>query len=244
MTTPSGRAVPEGAGEAYTRGSSPTLCNGVGLSGARVPAGHRFHVFSVIGTTANFFAATTPLSLPYCYCIVSKVALDRHLDSCLTCNRHPQICDIAGSELALTARAGGKAAREPRDRPASALRSPLAFGSNTYGGYAGGMTTPESTHDHVEYWYAQNKPALLGRLRRIEGQVRGVHRMVDEDTYCIDVLTQVSAATKALRAVAMGLLDEHVRHCVRNAAVDGEDPEHVEAMVTEATDAIDRLLRS
>ncbi len=92
--------------------------------------------------------------------------------------------------------------------------------------------------------YTLSKDEYLGRLRRVEGQVRGLQRMIDEDTYCIDVLTQVSAATKALRAVAMGLLDEHVRHCVRNAAVDGEDPEHVEAMVTEATDAIDRLLRS
>ena len=92
--------------------------------------------------------------------------------------------------------------------------------------------------------YTLSKDEYLGRLRRVEGQVRGLQRMIDEDTYCIDVLTQVSAATKALRAVAMGLLDEHVRHCVRNAAVDGEDPEQVEAMVTEATDAIDRLLRS
>ena len=92
--------------------------------------------------------------------------------------------------------------------------------------------------------YTLSKDEYLGRLRRIEGQVRGLQRMIDEDTYCIDVLTQVSAATKALRAVAMGLLDEHVRHCVRNAAADGGDPERIDAMVTEATDAIDRLLRS
>jgi hypothetical protein len=60
------------------------------------------------------------------------------------------------------------------------------------------------TEDHPTYWYGADKQALLGRLRRIEGQVRGVHRMVEEDTYCIDVLTQISAATKALQAVALG----------------------------------------
>ena len=68
--------------------------------------------------------------------------------------------------------------------------------------------------------YTMNKDDYLKRLRRIEGQVRGLQRMVDEDTYCIDVLTQVSAATKALQSVAVGLLDEHVRHCVRERAVD------------------------
>ena len=92
--------------------------------------------------------------------------------------------------------------------------------------------------------YTLSKDEYLGRLRRIEGQVRGLQRMIDEDTYCIDVLTQVSAATKALRAVAMGLLDEHVRHCVRDAAVHGDEPERVDEMVTEATAAIERLLRS
>ena len=69
--------------------------------------------------------------------------------------------------------------------------------------------------------YTMNKDDYTKRLRRIEGQVRGIHRMIDEDTYCIDVLTQVSAATKALQAVAVGLLDEHVRHCVKNAVADG-----------------------
>jgi DNA-binding FrmR family transcriptional regulator len=65
--------------------------------------------------------------------------------------------------------------------------------------------------------YAMEKDALLARLRRIEGQVRGLQRMVDEDQYCIDVLTQVNSATAALRAVGMGLLDDHVRHCVRDS---------------------------
>ena len=71
--------------------------------------------------------------------------------------------------------------------------------------------------------YTMSKDAYAKRLSRIEGQVRGIRRMIDEDTYCIDVLTQVSAATKALQSVAVGLLDEHVRHCVRNAVVDGDE---------------------
>jgi len=91
--------------------------------------------------------------------------------------------------------------------------------------------------------YTMNKDDYTKRLRRIEGQVRGIERMIDEDTYCIDVLTQVSAATKALQAVAVGLLDEHVRHCVKNAVADG-DPETLETMVTEATRAIERLVRT
>ncbi len=91
--------------------------------------------------------------------------------------------------------------------------------------------------------YAMNKDDYLKRLRRIEGQVRGLQRMVTDDVYCIDVLTQVAAATKALQSVAVGLLDEHVRHCVRDATV-GDDPERADAMVTEATKAIERLIKS
>lgn len=87
--------------------------------------------------------------------------------------------------------------------------------------------------------YATNKDDYLKRLRRIEGQVRGLQRMIDEDTYCIDVLTQVSAVTKALQSVAIGLVDEHVRHCVRDASADEAD-----AMVTEAMQAIERLVKS
>jgi CsoR family transcriptional regulator, copper-sensing transcriptional repressor len=90
--------------------------------------------------------------------------------------------------------------------------------------------------------YTMSRDDYLRRLRRIEGQVRGLQRMVDEDTYCIDVLTQVAAVTSALQGVAVGLLDEHVRHCVRNAAED--DPEQAERMVTEAVRAIERLVRS
>ena len=80
------------------------------------------------------------------------------------------------------------------------------------------------------------------RMRRIEGQVRGIARMVDEDKYCIDILTQVSAVTKALQAVALGLLDEHLAHCVLDAARAG-GPE-AEAKLKEASDAVARLVRS
>ena len=90
--------------------------------------------------------------------------------------------------------------------------------------------------------YTMDKDDYLKRLRRIEGQVRGLQRMIDEDTYCIDILTQVSAVTKALQSVAVGLLDQHVRHCVANAATD--NPDHAGAMVTEATKAIERLIKS
>ena len=91
--------------------------------------------------------------------------------------------------------------------------------------------------------YTMSKDDYLARLRRIEGQVRGLQRMVDEDTYCIDVLTQVSATTKALQSVAIGLLDEHLQHCVTDAARQS-DPEQARAVVTEATRAIERLVRS
>jgi DNA-binding FrmR family transcriptional regulator len=91
--------------------------------------------------------------------------------------------------------------------------------------------------------YTISKDDYLKRLRRIEGQVRGLQRMIEQDTYCIDVLTQVSAATKALQSVSIGLLDEHVRHCVREAAA-GDDSAHADAMITEATKAIERLVRT
>jgi DNA-binding FrmR family transcriptional regulator len=90
--------------------------------------------------------------------------------------------------------------------------------------------------------YSMSKDDLQKRLRRIEGQVRGLQRMIDEDTYCIDVLTQVSATTSALQSVAIGLLDEHLRHCVTEAVAAG-GPEGA-AKVAEATAAIGRLVRS
>ena len=90
--------------------------------------------------------------------------------------------------------------------------------------------------------YASNKDDYAKRMRRIEGQVRGIARMVDEDKYCIDILTQVSAVTKALQAVSLGLLDEHMAHCVLDAAQAG-GPE-AEAKLKEASDAVARLVRS
>lgn len=90
--------------------------------------------------------------------------------------------------------------------------------------------------------YSQDKEAVLRRLRRIEGQVRGLQRMVEEDVYCIDVLTQVSAATRALESVALELLGEHLAHCVREAVAKG-GPE-ADAKVKEARQAIERLVRS
>ncbi len=90
--------------------------------------------------------------------------------------------------------------------------------------------------------YTQEKDAYLKRLRRIEGQVRGLQRMVDEDVYCIDVLTQVSAVTRALQAVALGLLEDHLGHCVTQAVEQG-GPE-AQDKIREAAEAISRLVRS
>ncbi|HRW36720.1 MAG: metal-sensitive transcriptional regulator [Acidimicrobiales bacterium] len=89
--------------------------------------------------------------------------------------------------------------------------------------------------------YTMDKDDYLKRLRRVEGQVRGIQRLIDEDTYCIDVLTQISAATKALQSVAIGLLEQHIDHCVMAAA---GDPDEAKAKVAEATRAIERLVRS
>ena len=90
--------------------------------------------------------------------------------------------------------------------------------------------------------YTGSKDDYQKRLRRIEGQVRGLQRMVDEDAYCIDVLTQVAAVTKALQAVSLGLLEDHLAHCVVDAARTGDDEAGVK--VREAADAIARLVRS
>ncbi|MBP2708122.1 metal-sensitive transcriptional regulator [Microbispora sp. RL4-1S] len=90
--------------------------------------------------------------------------------------------------------------------------------------------------------YSGDKQAYLTRLRRVEGQIRGLQRMVEEDVYCIDILTQVSAATRALQAVALGLLEDHISHCVAEA-VSGGGPD-AEEKVKEASAAIARLVRS
>ncbi|WP_405849429.1 metal-sensitive transcriptional regulator [Streptomyces sp. NBC_01518] len=100
----------------------------------------------------------------------------------------------------------------------------------------------EPAQEPVTHGYHHQKDEHLKRLRRIEGQVRGLQRMVDEDVYCIDILTQVSASTKALQSFALQLLEEHLRHCVADAAVKGG--EEIDAKVDEATKAIARLLRT
>ena len=96
---------------------------------------------------------------------------------------------------------------------------------------------PTSSHGYIS-----DKDRYLARLKRIEGQARGIHRMIDEDTYCIDVLTQVSAATKALEAVALALLDDHLMHCVAEATEQGGPV--AEEKLREASAAIARLVRS
>jgi len=92
------------------------------------------------------------------------------------------------------------------------------------------------------YGYTHDKSSYLRRLRRIEGQVRGLQRMIDEDKYCIDILTQVAAATKALESVALGLLEEHLSHCVTQAMAEGGAG--AADKIREAWDAIARLVRS
>ena len=90
--------------------------------------------------------------------------------------------------------------------------------------------------------YISDKKAYLDRLKRIEGQARGIHRMVEEEQYCIDILTQISALTSALETVALGLLDDHLKHCVADAArLGGPDGD---AKISEASQAIARLVRS
>jgi CsoR family transcriptional regulator, copper-sensing transcriptional repressor len=101
-----------------------------------------------------------------------------------------------------------------------------------------GADTPEGGM----YGYSHDKDNYLRRLRRIEGQVRGLQRMIDEDKYCIDILTQVAAVTKALQSVALGLLEEHLGHCVAQAMAEGGDG--ADSKVREAADAIARLVRS
>jgi DNA-binding FrmR family transcriptional regulator len=90
--------------------------------------------------------------------------------------------------------------------------------------------------------YTGDKDGYLKRLRRIEGQIRGLQRMVENDEYCIDVLTQISAATKALQAVSLGLMDEHLKHCVAQALADGG--KDADEKIREASEAIARLVRS
>lgn len=95
----------------------------------------------------------------------------------------------------------------------------------------------------MPHGYHADKQQLITRLRKVEGQVRGLQRMIDEDVYCIDVLTQIAAISKALQGVGVHLLDDHLQHCVAGAAASG-DQERTQALVHEATAAVERLLRS
>lgn len=103
---------------------------------------------------------------------------------------------------------------------------------------------PDGHRSHTGgYRYGQRKGDYQARLRRVEGQVRGIARMIDDDTYCIDVLTQITAAKRALEKVAVGLIDDHLRGCVLDAARD-DDPRSADDIIGEATAAIERLVRS
>ena len=105
-----------------------------------------------------------------------------------------------------------------------------------------GYDGPMSDDADVAPGYAETKAAHLRRLRRVEGQVRGLQRMIEDDKYCIDVLTQISAANRALQSVAWNLLDEHLHHCVAHAVTTGGDEATVK--LNEASAAVARLVRS
>ncbi|WP_267894617.1 metal-sensitive transcriptional regulator [Janibacter massiliensis] len=94
-----------------------------------------------------------------------------------------------------------------------------------------------------QHGYISDKDRYLARMRRIEGQARGIAKMIDDEKYCIDILTQVSAMTRALQGVATGLLDDHLKHCVLDAAKQGDEDAAI-AKIQEASDAINRLVRS
>ena len=136
-----------------------------------------------------------------------------------------------------TTGAGAGAAAEPAGAPAATAPTAAPTAAAPVG--AEEIVTD---HDLGIHGYHHQKDEHLKRLRRIEGQIRGLQRMVDEDVYCIDILTQVSASTKALQSFALQLLEEHLRHCVADAAVKGG--EEIDAKVEEATKAIARLLRT
>ena len=138
----------------------------------------------------------------------------------------------------------------PGARPRCALRAHRGYSDAAHDGREPGRDGPHARGGRrsrmstrpVAPGYAGDKDALLKRLRRIEGQVRGIQRMVEDDTYCIDVLTQISASTRALQAVAVELLEQHLGHCVTDAIAAGG--RGAVEKVTEASDAIRRLVRS
>lgn len=148
------------------------------------------------------------------------------------CPAYPQgVCSTSMDDTMTTAPSSVPA-------PAAAPAAPTAAATAT-----ATATTPAASAVDATYGYHDRKDALDARLARIEGQVRGIRRMVSEDQYCIDVLVQVSAATKALRSLALQLLDDHVRHCVRDAIESGGESEADEKL-TEALAAVARLVKS
>ncbi|GAA3919812.1 metal-sensitive transcriptional regulator [Microbacterium invictum] len=104
------------------------------------------------------------------------------------------------------------------------------------------MTTTAPHSGEHTHGYITDKDKYLNRMKRIEGQARGIHKMIDDEKYCIDILTQISALTSALQVVAVGLLDDHLKHCVVDAARAGGA--EGDAKIQEASDAIKRLVRS
>jgi len=103
-------------------------------------------------------------------------------------------------------------------------------------------TTAPGPVETASHGYISDKEGYLARLRRIEGQARGIHRMIDDDTYCIDILTQISAITSALNTVAVGLVDDHLKHCVAGAIHNGGA--EADEKLQEASEAIARLVKS
>src|ERR1700756_5505981 len=140
-------------------------------------------------------------------------------------------CAACRAAVAPPPGAGTRAASSPRKSSMVWSRIPVRLPGAASGPYS-----------WVMHGYTQDKDAYLKRLRRIEGQIRGLQRMVEDDTYCIDVLTQISAATRALQAVAIGLLEDHLGHCVTEAIEQG-GPE-AQVKVKEAADAVSRLVKS
>lgn len=149
-----------------------------------------------------------------------------------------------------------RAQRPPPPRPGGVRRAGIAAPAATTPTRSSGDSSPWQTprtvtHDTTadvdvacqsEHSYTSDKSGYLTRLKRIEGQARGIHRMVEEEKYCIDSLTQVSALNKALESVALGLLNDHLKHCAMDAAARGASV--AEAKLEEASDAIARLVRS
>jgi DNA-binding FrmR family transcriptional regulator len=106
-----------------------------------------------------------------------------------------------------------------------------------------GATPPDGSREHAHAGYTGDKPALVKRLHRIEGQVRGIERMIEEERYCVDVLTQIAAVTTALESLAYRILDDHVAHCVTGALASG-DPDVAEAKSRELLEAVHRFSRT